>query len=80
MTTAKLDLDTMNSQDKEAAVYKMRRELEQASKLASENPSFFTTYNPTQAQYSIWRRNMYVPLADQLREQAERKLQEQEEA
>ena len=59
-------------------MYNMKRELEELSELPNHNDSLFTT--PTQTQFSIWKKNLFVPLADQLEEQAKRKLAEIEEA
>ena len=76
-----LDLDSMNSSEKEEVMYKMARELEELSELPNHNESFFSTHikSPTQTQFSIWKKNLFVPLADQLEEQAKRKLAEIEE-
>lgn len=35
--------------------------------------------NPMAHQFGIWRRNMYIPLTDQLEEQAKRKMAKIEE-
>ena len=71
-----LNLDSMNTEEKELVMYNMRRELEQMSELPNQNKNFFTkvTQSPTQNQFSIWKRNLFVPLGDQLQEQAKRKI------
>ena len=77
-----LDLDSMNTKEKELVMFNMKRELEQLSELPSQKSDFFSNIkiSPTQTQFSIWKRNLFVPLADQLEEQAKRKIQELEEA
>lgn len=52
------------------------------SELPIQNESFFSqvTLNPTAQQFSIWKRNLFIPLTDQLEEQAKRKIAEIEEA
>ena len=59
----------------------MKRELEEMSELPSQDESLFSklSVSPTQAQFSIWKRNLFVPLSDQLEEQAKRKMAEIEE-
>ena len=57
----------------------MKRELESMGELASDQSKFFTAYSPTQTQFGIWRKNLFVPLADQLEEHAQRKLEERDE-
>ncbi len=52
------------------------------SELAPQNESFFSAIgkqNALQTQFNIWKRNLFVPLNDQLEEQAKRKLEEIEE-
>ena len=72
----------MKSEEKELVMYQMKRELEEMSELPSQNESFFSkmAISPTQAQFSIWKRNLFVPLSDQLEEQAKRKMAQIEEA
>lgn len=43
-----LNLDSMNSNEKEVVMYKMKRELEKMSELASEQSKLFTAFSPTQ--------------------------------
>jgi len=76
-----LNLDSLNTDEKELVMYNMKRELEEMSELPSQNSSFFSEIkiSPTQTQFSIWKRNLFVPLADQLEEQAKRKLADIEE-
>ena len=76
-----LDLDSLNTEEKELVMYNMKRELEEMSELPTQNDSFFSSakISPTQTQFSIWKKNLFVPLADQLEEQAKRKLAEIEE-
>ena len=61
-----LNLDSMNSEDKELMVYRMKRELEEMSELPLHNESLFSkiNLNPTAQQFSIWRRNLFIPLTD----------------
>lgn len=74
-----LNLDTINSEEREVIVYKMRRELEEMSELATQNDSLFSqaSLTPTHHQFSLWKRNLLIPLSDQLEEHAKRKLSEQ---
>lgn len=62
-------------------IYNMRRELEEMSELPSQNESFFSKsiLSPTSTQFSIWKKNLFIPLSDQLEEQAKRKIAELEE-
>ena len=49
------------------------------SELADENESFFTSIknaSPLNSQFKIWKKNLFIPLTDQLEEQAQRKLDE----
>lgn len=77
-----LNLDSMNTEEKELVMYNMKRELEELSELPNHKASMFTSIkiSPTATQFSIWKRNLFVPLADQLEEQAKRKVGELEEA
>ena len=43
----KINIDAMNSEEKEVVMYKMKRELEEMTELASENSKFFTSVTPT---------------------------------
>ena len=77
-----LNLDAMNSKEREEIVFKMKSQLETIGDLPLHNESFFTSLknaNPLQTQFNIWKKNLYVPLHDQLEEKAKRKLQEIEE-
>ena len=50
--------------------------------MAPQNESFFSAVgknNALQTQFNIWKRNLFVPLTDQLEEQAKRKMEEIEE-
>jgi hypothetical protein len=61
-----LNLDSMNSKEREEAVYKMQMELERLSDLPDESSAFFSAINhsPLKSQFSIWKKNMFVPLTD----------------
>jgi hypothetical protein len=77
-----LNLDNMNSKEKEEIIFKMKKQLETMAELPISNDSFFSSIskqNPLQAQFNIWKRNLFVPLGDQLEEQAKRKIREIEE-
>lgn len=73
-----LNLDAMNTEEREVMVYKMRRELEDMSELATQNDSLFSqaSLTPQHHQFSLWKRNLFIPLTDQLEEHAKRKLSE----
>lgn len=43
-----LNLDNLQTKEKEVVMYNMKRELEEMSELASEKQSFFKTFSPTQ--------------------------------
>ena len=76
-----LNLDTMQSKEREEVVYKMKRELEEVGTLADSKDEYFidlSNPNPVHTQFKLWRKNLMVPLTDQLEEHAERKLQEAE--
>lgn len=77
-----LNLDGMNSQERDEVMFKMRRELEKFSELPDDNDSFFSSIknaSPLNAQFKIWKKNLFIPLTDQLEEQARRKLAEKQE-
>lgn len=77
-----LNLDGMNSKEREEVMFKMKRELEKFSSLPDDDESFFTTIknaSPLNTQFKIWRKNLFIPLTDQLEEQARRKLAERDE-
>lgn len=60
-------------------MYKMKMELERMSELPDDNDSFFTSVknaSPLNTQFKIWKKNLFIPLTDQLEEQAQRKLDE----
>lgn len=82
MRQENLNLDTLDSDERERVMYSMKRELEEMSELATQNESLFSpaNLNPTHSQYSLWKRNLMMPLSDQLEEHAKRKLAEQQEA
>ena len=56
----------MNSKEKEEAVYRMKMELEKLSDLPDEDSQFFSVMNhsPLKSQFSIWKKNMFIPLTD----------------
>ncbi len=77
-----LNLDSMNSKERDEVMFKMKRELEKFSQLPDDDDSFFTAIknaSPLNTQFKIWRKNLFIPLTDQLEEQAKRKLNEREE-
>lgn len=59
-------MDAMNSEEKELMIYQMKRELEEMSELPIQDESFFSkvSLNPTAQQFSIWKRNLFIPLSD----------------
>lgn len=65
-----LNIDNLQSDEREKITYDMKRKLDQMSELPSENESFFKKVKDltTKNQYSIWQRNLMMPLHDQLRE------------
>lgn len=59
----------MNSKEREEVVFRMKKQLETLSELPIQNESYFTSIskiNPLQTQFNIWKRNLFVPLGDQL--------------
>ena len=73
----------MTSREREEIMFRMNRELEQISLTPDTNDSFFsqlTTDNQLQTKFKLWRQNMTIPLTDQLKERAERKIEEAKEA
>lgn len=78
-----LNLDSLSSKEREEVVFRMRSQLERMSELPSENESFFSAVgkaNPLQTQFNIWKKNLFIPLSDQLEEHARRKMNDIEEA
>jgi hypothetical protein len=74
-----LNLDSLGTKEREEVVFRMKKQLEQLSELAPQNESFFSAVGKTsalQTQFNIWKRNLFVPLHDQLEEQAKRKVEE----
>lgn len=62
-----LNLDSMNSKEKEEVVFRMRNQLESLSELPLHNDSFFSNLkqaNPLQTQFNLWKKNLFVPLHD----------------
>ena len=77
-----LNLDSLASKEREEVLFKMKKQLETLSELPIQNESFFSAVgkaNPLQTQFNIWKRNLFVPLHDQLEEHAKRKMAEIEE-
>jgi hypothetical protein len=74
-----LNLDSLDSKEREQVVYRMKKQLEAMSVLPIQNDSFFSAIgktSPLQTQFNIWKRNLFVPLTDQLEEHAKRKMEE----
>ena len=66
-----LNLDSLGTKEREEVVFRMKKQLEQLSELAPQNESFFSAVGKTsalQTQFNIWKRNLFVPLHDQLEE------------
>ena len=61
-----MNLDTMNSEERKEAMYKMKIELENLSQLPDDNESFFAqiSSNPLQNKFKIWKKNLTIPLKD----------------
>lgn len=71
----------MNSKERDEAMFKMKLELERLSELPDDNDSFFAVIkggSPLSSQFSIWKKNLFIPLTDQLEEQAMRKVKARE--
>ena len=57
----------------------MRKQLESMTELPIQNESFFSAVgkkSAIQTQFDIWKKNLFVPLGDQLEEHAKRKMEE----
>lgn len=66
-----LNLDAMNSTEREEVKFMLKRQLEELSELPDENDSFLSSMqnpNPLHTQFRIWKKNLFVPLTDQLEE------------
>lgn len=62
-----LNLDTMNSKEREEQVYRMKVELDRIAQLADDDDSFFSNVkaaSPLRTQYQLWRKNLFIPLTD----------------
>ena len=62
-----LNLDTMQSKEREEVVFRMKRELEQVGTLADSKDEYFidlTNPNPIHTQFKLWRKNLMIPLTD----------------
>ena len=78
-----LNFDSMSSKEREEVMYRMNLELEKISSTPDTNESLFSQLssdNQLQTKFKLWRQNMSIPLTDQLRERAERKIEEAKEA
>lgn len=72
----------MNGKEKEEIVFRMKNQLENLSDLPIHNDSFYSNVkqaNPLQTQFTLWKKNLFVPLNEQLEERAKRKMIEIEE-
>lgn len=72
-----LNLDSRSSKEREMIMHKLKVELEKIGTIPDEDSSFFSALandRQVQTQYKLWRQNMAIPLTDQLREHAERKI------
>ena len=79
----KLNYDLMNSKEKEEIMYKMKQELEKYSELPLDSNKYFSSIkqgSPLATQFMLWKKNLMIPLTDQLEEQAKRKMGEIEAA
>ena len=59
----------------------MQHELERIGQLADEQESFYSNLqaaSPLNTQFQLWKKNLFIPLTDQLEEQAQRKLEQRE--
>ena len=77
-----MNLDSLSGKEREEIVFRMKKQLETLSELPIQNESFFSQVgkaNPLQTQFNIWKKNLFVPLSDQLEEQAKRKIEDIEE-
>ena len=74
------NLDGMNGKEREEAMFKMKLELERLSELPDDDDSFFKSISasPLKSQFSIWKKNLFIPLSDQIEEQAMRKVKARE--
>lgn len=60
-----LDLDSLNSEEKEEVMFKMKRQLEELGELPLDKEGFFTSVSkvsPLQTQFKIWKKNLFIPL------------------
>lgn len=71
-----MNFDAMQSKERKEAMYKLQLQLEKLSAVPDEDSGFFSDLKqgPIGSQFNMWKKNMYVPLTDQLKEQAERKV------
>ena len=76
-----LNIDAMNSKERDEMRFKMKKELEEVGSLAETKDEYFVSLsnpNPVHTQFKLWRKNLFIPLTDQLEEHAKRKLEEVE--
>ena len=74
-----LNLDSLETKEREEIIYRMKTQLETLSELPIQNESFFSAigkHSALQTQFNIWKRNLFIPLSDQIEEHAQRKMQE----
>ena len=65
-----LDMDALTSEDREKVMYQLKRELEDMALVPDQDESYFKPHlkSPTQTQYGVWKKNLFIPLTDQLEE------------
>jgi len=74
-----LNIDALNGKEREEMIFKMKKDLEEVGSLADTKDEYFvslTNPNPMHTQFKLWRKNMFIPMMDQLNEHAERKLEQ----
>ena len=76
-----LDFDTLEGEVKKEMIFRIKQKLDEYSELPTDNEEYFVEPSGKKSlltsQFDIWRRNMFMPLSEQLDEQQERKIQRQ---
>ena len=76
-----LNMDSLSSKEREQLMLRMNRQLEEISMTPDHDESFFTAItHDTQLQtnFKLWKKNLSIPLTDQLKEHAQRKVEDLE--
>lgn len=77
-----LDFDALDREAKKEMIFRLKQKLDEYGELPTDKQEFFVDKNRKQsalmAQFDLWRRNLILPLSEQLDEQYARKKKREE--